>query len=68
MMPVPDFIIGDRRDQLGGRLLPLLNAARLAEATGAKFLHVWFKDDSDYQAMVSPLTDLFSGESQCRQL
>jgi len=40
-MAQPEFIIGDRPDLLGGRLLPLLNAARLARETGAKFLTTW---------------------------
>ena len=56
-----DFIIADRRDLLGGRLIPILNGLRLAEKTGGRFLTTWFTTDDAFQSLVAALPDILSG-------
>jgi tetratricopeptide (TPR) repeat protein len=59
---VPNYIIADRRDLFGGRLIPMLNGIRIARSIGAKFLMTWYSDDSPFQSLVAELQDIFTGE------
>ncbi len=58
----PRYIIADRRDLLGGRLIPILNGLRLAHQLGSKFLMTWHSDASDFQRLVAGLDEIFAGE------
>jgi hypothetical protein len=58
----PKYIIADRRDLFGGRLIPMLNGIRIARSIGAKFLMTWYSDDSPFQSLVAELQDIFAGE------
>ena len=55
-------MIADRRDLLGGRLIPILNGLRLARHWGAKFLMTWYTDGSQFQSYVAGLPQIFCGE------
>jgi tetratricopeptide (TPR) repeat protein len=61
-LPAPRYIIADRRDLLGGRLIPILNALRLARVLGSKFLMTWYSDSSEFQQLVAGLTEIFEGD------
>ena len=61
-MDNPRYVIADRRDLLGGRLIPLLNAMRLARHWGAKFLMTWYTNSTDFQAHIAGVSEIFSGE------
>lgn len=56
------LFIADRRDLLGGRLLPILNGLRLARASGTDFRMTWVRGDDAFLALVSPIEELFAGE------
>jgi len=56
------FVIADRRDLLGGRLIPILNAMRLAHHLNAKFLMTWHTDSSDFQSYVSGASEIFGSD------
>ncbi|MGO1119046.1 hypothetical protein ACTL6U_10090 [Rhodovibrionaceae bacterium A322] len=62
---VPDegqFVIADRRDMLGGRLMALLNGLRLAESSNRRFLMTWRSgQDESLFAFMTPLKELFKG-------
>jgi hypothetical protein len=55
------FVIANRDDLLGGRLMPILNGLRLAEKTGAKFLTTWFTSGDAFQSLVAGLPEILSG-------
>lgn len=55
------MFIADRRDLLGGRLLPILNGLRLARATGGEFRMTWFTGHDEFQSMVAGLREVFAG-------
>jgi hypothetical protein len=59
---VAKYVIADRRDLFGGRLIPMLNGIRVARSIGAKFLMTWYSDDSPFQSLVAELQDIFAGE------
>ena len=56
----PRFIVADRRDLLGGRLVPILNGLRIARRLDAKFLMTWDTDDGDFQSYVQGLREIFA--------
>lgn len=55
------MFIADRRDLLGGRLLPILNGLRLAKAVDGEFRMTWFTGHDEFQSMVAGLREVFSG-------
>ena len=57
MPTFPRYFISNRWDQLGGRLVPLLNALNLAKRTGSKVLFTWRRDH-----LVGDISEIFSGE------
>jgi tetratricopeptide (TPR) repeat protein len=58
---LPKYIVVDRRDLFGGRLIALLNGLRLAELYGLKFLMTWYTDASVFQSYVAGLREIFAG-------
>ncbi|MDG3442652.1 tetratricopeptide repeat protein [Nitrospirillum amazonense] len=58
---MPRYIIADRRDLLGGRLIPILNGLRLARHFSAKFLTTWQTGQDNFQSLVTDLPDILRG-------
>jgi tetratricopeptide (TPR) repeat protein len=63
---MPQYIIADRRDLLGGRIVCLLNAMNLARATGAKLLLTWPLPEVEYRDLVGDPAEIFAGETALR--
>ena len=62
MVDLPKYIIVDRRDLLGGRLVAMLNGLRMSRRIGVPFLMTWPHGDGDFWAYVPKLADIFSGD------
>ena len=59
--PIRGKFIGQRRDQLGARLLTMLNAIRLSQDYGTDYLFNWFPKGADAPKLDIP-SELFSVE------
>ncbi|MGO1119922.1 hypothetical protein ACTL6U_14520 [Rhodovibrionaceae bacterium A322] len=57
-----NYVIADRADALGGRLMVLLNGLRLAQKTNARFLMTWLTGPSRFFQIITPLEQIFSGD------